>query len=100
MSKSNYAASKAAVIGYTKGMALEGAGYGITANAVCPGSIEKEGMGGARPPGFRERALQAIPLGRLGTTEDVAAAVVFLASDEASYITGSTIDVNGGLLMD
>lgn len=99
VSKSTYAASKAAVIGYTRGIALEGAEYGINANCVCPGGIEKEGMGGDRPPGFSEKSIQGIPFGRLGTPEDVASAVVFLVSDESSYVTGCTVDVNGGLLM-
>jgi 3-oxoacyl-[acyl-carrier protein] reductase len=100
ISKSTYAASKAAVIGYTRGIAREAAPYGITANVVCPGGVAKEGMGGGRPAGFEERAAADIPLGRLAAIQDVAAAVVFLATDGGRYITGSTIDVNGGALMD
>ena len=100
VSKSTYAASKAAVIAYTKGIALEGAEYGITANSVCPGWVDKEGMGGARPSDVREQAMKQIPLARGCTPEEIGAAVVFLVSEDASYMTGSTIDLNGGLLME
>lgn len=96
-----YAGSKAAMIGYVKGMAIECGPYGITANAICPGWIDwSDAWGekhGAAPAELRERARGLIPLGRTGTDEDIAGAVVFLASPFASYVTGVSLDVNGGL---
>ena len=96
--QANYAASKAGLIGFTKAVALEVASRGITANVVAPGLIETDmtqGMAGQARGQWEAR----IPLQRLGTPEDVAAAVCFLASDEASYITGQVLAVNGGLYM-
>jgi 3-oxoacyl-[acyl-carrier protein] reductase len=96
--QANYAASKAGLIGLTMAMAREVASRNITCNAVAPGFIET-GMTAVLSEEFKQRAVKMIPLGRVGTTEDVASAVSFLASDEASYITGHVLDVNGGMLM-
>jgi 3-oxoacyl-[acyl-carrier protein] reductase len=96
--QANYAAAKAAVIGMSKSLALEVAGRGITVNCVAPGFVATA-MTEALTPAQRERALAAIPLGRLGTPADVAAAVVYLASAEAAWVTGQTLHVNGGMAM-
>jgi 3-oxoacyl-[acyl-carrier protein] reductase len=96
--QSNYAAAKAGLIGLTKSLAQEMASRQITVNAVAPGFIETD-MTGALAAEVKEKALQAIPLRRIGTAEDVAAAVRFLASEEAGYITGHVLDVNGGMYM-
>ena len=94
----NYAASKAGVIGMTKSLAKELAGRNITVNAVAPGFIETD-MTAALPEAARAAALGAIPMARLGAPEDVARAVAFLASDEAAYITGQVLAVDGGMSM-
>ena len=94
-----YAGAKAALIGYAKGLAREGAPFGITANCVCPGWIDWGTKHAAAPPEVRAQALREIALGRTGTPEDVAGAVLFLASSLGDYVTGATIDVNGGLYM-
>jgi len=94
----HYGASKAAVIGLTKSLALELAGYNITVNAIAPGEIETD-MTASETAEERKKALELIPLGRIGQPEDVAYAAVFLASDRASFITGQTILVNGGEAM-
>ncbi|MBX3540441.1 MAG: 3-oxoacyl-ACP reductase FabG [Chelatococcus sp.] len=94
-----YAGAKAALIGYTKGLARECAPYGITVNCVCPGWIDWGEKHSGAPAEVRAQALKEIALGRTGTPEDVAGATVFLASGFASYITGATLDVNGGLYM-
>ena len=94
----NYAASKAGIAGFTKAVARELAPRGITVNAVAPGFIDTE-MTRAMPDRARESIGQLIPMERLGKPEDVAHCVGFLASDEASYITGQVIHVNGGMLM-
>ncbi len=96
--QANYVASKAGLIGLTKALAQEVASRNITVNAVAPGFIDTA-MTGALDPAARERLLPLIPLGRMGADLDVAHAVRFLASDEASYITGHVLDVNGGLRM-
>lgn len=93
-----YAATKAALIGVTKTLAREYASRNVTVNAVAPGFIDTE-MTTAIPDGAKTAMLQAIPLGRTGRAEEIAAAVAFLASDEASYVTGETLRVNGGMLM-
>jgi 3-oxoacyl-[acyl-carrier protein] reductase len=96
--QSNYAASKAGLIGFSKALAREVASRGITVNVVAPGLIETDMTRAITEQAQVDWAAQ-IPLGRLGTTADVAAAVCFLASDEASYITGQVLAVNGGMYM-
>jgi 3-oxoacyl-[acyl-carrier protein] reductase len=96
--QANYAASKAGLIGLTMAMAREVASRNITCNAVAPGFIETS-MTAALSEEFRQNAVKSIPLGRVGAPNDVASAVCFLASEEASYITGHVLNVNGGLLM-
>jgi 3-oxoacyl-[acyl-carrier protein] reductase len=96
--QANYAASKAGLIGLTMAMAREVASRNITCNAVAPGFIETS-MTAALSEEFRQTAVKTIPLGRVGSPNDVASAVTFLASEEASYITGHVLNVNGGLLM-
>lgn len=93
---SHYSASKAAVIGLSKSLAREYARFGITVNAVAPGWIDTEGWEGELD-GKREEYASKIPLGRLGSPEDVAKGVAFLASDDSEYITGITLPINGGL---
>lgn len=96
--QANYAAAKAGMIGMSKALAQELASRNITVNCVAPGFIATA-MTDALAQPQREKLLQAIPVGRLGQVADVAAAVVYLASDEASYVTGQTIHVNGGMAM-
>ena len=96
--QANYVASKAGLIGLTKALAQEVASRSITVNAVAPGFIQTA-MTEALDAAARDRLLPLIPLGRMGSAQDVAAAVRFLASDEAAYITGHVLDVNGGLRM-
>ncbi|WP_417254566.1 beta-ketoacyl-ACP reductase [Celeribacter sp.] len=91
----NYSAAKAGDIGFTKALAQEGARAGITVNAICPGYIATE-MVMAVPEKVRDSIISTIPVGRLGEPEDIARCVVFLASDDAGFITGSTITANGG----
>ncbi|WP_119304142.1 SDR family oxidoreductase [Dongia deserti] len=92
----HYSASKAGINGFIKAAALEFAPYGITVNGVEPGNILTEGVKEARSAAFIQSMQDMIPLGRLGTPRDVANAVLFLASDDAAYITGTTIVVDGG----
>lgn len=92
-----YAASKAALLGLTKSLAREYASRSITVNAVAPGFIETDMTAASITGEMKEGLLKSIPLGRTGRAEEVAAAVVFLCSDEAAYITGQTIRVNGGM---
>jgi len=94
----NYAASKAGMIGMSKSLAAEVAARGITVNCVAPGFIESP-MTDALTAAQKETILRVVPAGRLGTGADVAAAVVYLASAEASYVTGQTLHVNGGMAM-
>jgi 3-oxoacyl-[acyl-carrier protein] reductase len=96
--QANYAASKAGLIGFTKALALEIASRNVTVNAVAPGLIETDMTRGIAE-GAHAAWAEKIPLGRLGTPEDIAAAVCFLASDEAAYITGHVLAVNGGMYM-
>ncbi|MBI1341288.1 3-oxoacyl-[acyl-carrier-protein] reductase [bacterium] len=96
--QANYAASKAGLIGFTKAIAQEVASRGITANCVAPGFIETA-MTSGLPDAQREALLKSIPAGRLGEGADIASAVGFLASNEAGYITGQTLHVNGGMAM-
>jgi 3-oxoacyl-[acyl-carrier protein] reductase len=97
--QTNYAASKAGVTGFTKALAREVGSRNITVNCVAPGFIDTD-MTRAMNDAQRAALLQTIPLGRLGVVDDVASAVVFLASDGASYITGCTLHVNGGMHME
>jgi 3-oxoacyl-[acyl-carrier protein] reductase len=94
--QANYSAAKAGIIGFTKATAKELASRGITVNAVSPGFIDTDITSGL-PQNVNERYLEAIPLGRFGTPQDVAKVVSFLASDDASYLTGEVVRVNGGL---
>ena len=94
----NYAATKAGVIGMTKSLAKELAGRNITVNAVAPGFIDTD-MTAVLPDKAKEAILSSIPMARLGAAEDVASAVAFLASDEAGYITGQVLAVDGGMSM-
>jgi 3-oxoacyl-[acyl-carrier protein] reductase len=94
--QTNYSAAKAGIIGFTKATAKELGSRGITVNAVSPGFIETDITSGL-PQNMKEKYLEAIPLGRFGTPTDVAKVVAFLASDDASYITGEVVKVNGGL---
>ncbi|HAT34738.1 MAG TPA: beta-ketoacyl-ACP reductase, partial [Rhodospirillaceae bacterium] len=96
--QANYAASKAGMIGMTKSIAQEVAPRGITANCIAPGFIDTamtEGLGDS----IKEKLLGAIPAKRLGTSEDIAGAAVYLASDGAAYVTGQTLHINGGMAM-
>lgn len=97
--QANYAATKAGLLGFTKSLALEMASRNITANAICPGFIETDMTAAAMSDDLRAKAIERVPLGRLGTPDDIANAVVFLASDAASYITGQTLAVDGGWTM-
>jgi 3-oxoacyl-[acyl-carrier protein] reductase len=96
--QANYAASKAGLIGFAKSVALEVASRNITVNVVAPGMIETD-MTNAIAEKAREALVDRIPLGRLGAPDDVASAVCFLASDEAAYITGQVLAVNGGMYL-
>ncbi|MBS0560465.1 MAG: 3-oxoacyl-[acyl-carrier-protein] reductase [Proteobacteria bacterium] len=96
--QANYAAAKAGLIGLTKALAQEVAPRGVTVNAVAPGFIDTA-MTEVLPAAVREKMMAAIPLGRLGQPEDVAAAVAYLCADEAGWITGETLHVNGGMAM-
>ena len=96
--QANYAASKAAVIGFTKTVAREYASRSVTVNAVAPGFIDTA-MTQGLPTEVKEALQKQIPLGRLGTPADIAAAVQFLVSDEAGYVTGQVLHINGGMLM-
>ncbi|MBC8016734.1 MAG: 3-oxoacyl-[acyl-carrier-protein] reductase [Sporomusaceae bacterium] len=96
--QSNYAAAKAGVIGFTKSMAKELASRGITVNAIAPGFINTD-MTAVLSDQIKDELVTKIPLGRLGSSEDVAAAVLFLVSDSANYITGQTLNIDGGMVM-
>ena len=95
----HYSASKAAVLGFSKNLAREVSQYGITTNCVCPGLINTD-IWKSMSPEQAKPVIDAIPMGRPGEPEEVSAAIVFLASKEASYITGEEIDINGGSHMD
>ena len=97
--QANYAAAKAGLIGFSKSLAKEIGSRNITVNVVAPGFIDTD-MTRVLPEAQKEAMLQQIPLGRLGEADDIAAAVVFLASAAGAYVTGETLHVNGGMLMD
>ena len=96
--QANYAASKAGMIGFSKALAAEVASRGITVNLIAPGFIATP-MTDALDDGQKEGLLGRVPMGRLGEADEIAASTVFLASKEASYITGGTLHVNGGMAM-
>jgi acetoacetyl-CoA reductase len=91
----NYAAAKSGIHGFTKALAQEGAGKGITVNAIAPGYIDTE-MVRAVPEDVLRKIVARIPVGRLGKAEEIARGVLFLVSDDAGFITGSTLSINGG----
>ena len=93
--QANYAAAKSGIHGFTKALALEGATKGITANAIAPGYIDTD-MVRAVPEKVLEKIIATIPVGRLGHAEEIARAVLFLVADDAGFITGSTLSINGG----
>ncbi|MEJ1160248.1 acetoacetyl-CoA reductase [Prosthecomicrobium sp. N25] len=97
--QANYSAAKAGDIGFIKAIAQEGASKGITANAICPGYIATEMVMAVPEEVLKSKILPQIPVGRLGQPDEIARAVVFLASDEAGFITGSTLSANGGQYM-
>jgi acetoacetyl-CoA reductase len=97
--QANYSAAKAGDIGFTKALALEGARAGITVNAICPGYIATEMVMAVPKDVLEKNILPLIPTGRLGEPDEIARCVVFLASDDASFITGSTLSANGGQVM-
>ncbi|EPR10986.1 acetoacetyl-CoA reductase [Sphingobium indicum IP26] len=96
--QTNYAAAKAGVIGFTKALALEGAARNITVNAIAPGYTDT-GMVAAVPQEALKTVLATVPVGRLGTPEEIARGVLYLAEDEAGFITGATLSINGGKYM-
>jgi acetoacetyl-CoA reductase len=91
----NYAAAKSGIHGFTKALAQEGASKGITVNAIAPGYVATD-MVAAVPPNVLEKIVAKIPVGRLGTADDIARGVLFLVADEAGFVTGSTMSINGG----
>lgn len=95
--KTNYAAAKSGLIGFTKSLALETGRYNVTVNAICPGLIDTE-MSRAIPEKYVQKAVEQISLRRVGRTEEIASLVSFLSSEKSSYITGAVLDVNGGWL--
>ncbi|MCS3476836.1 acetoacetyl-CoA reductase [Bradyrhizobium elkanii] len=97
--QTNYAAAKAAELGFTRALALESARFGITVNAICPGYINTEMLAAVPADVMQNSILPQIPVGRLGQPEEIARAVAFLAADEAGFITGSTLSINGGQYM-
>ncbi|HZN50690.1 MAG TPA: SDR family NAD(P)-dependent oxidoreductase [Methylomirabilota bacterium] len=96
---SHYTAAKAAILGFTRHVALEVAGGGIRVNAVAPGTVATERVKALRTPEQTRRIAATVPLGRIGEPEEIADVVLFLASDAARYVTGASLDVNGGLVM-
>ena len=99
MGQANYSAAKAGLLGFTKAVAQEGAARGITVNVIAPGYIGTEMVQAIDPEVLKTKIIPQIPVGRLGTPEEIGRAVVFLASDEGGFITGSTLSINGGQYM-
>jgi acetoacetyl-CoA reductase len=99
MGQSNYCAAKAGEIGFTKALAQENAAKGVTVNAICPGYVGTEMVRAIPQEVLEKRILPQIPVGRLGEPKEVARCVLFLASEDSGYITGSTLSVNGGQYM-
>jgi acetoacetyl-CoA reductase len=99
MGQTNYSAAKAGVIGFSKALAQENATKGITVNVIAPGYVSTEMVQAGPDEVLKAKILPQIPAGRLGQAEEIAAAVVYLASDEAAWITGSTLTINGGQYM-
>jgi acetoacetyl-CoA reductase len=99
MGQANYSAAKAGEIGFVKALAQEGAFKNITVNAICPGYIGTDMVKAIAPDIIKSKILPQIPVGRLGEPEEIARSVLFLASDDAGFITGSTLSVNGGMYM-
>ena len=99
MGQVNYSAAKAGDLGFVKALAQEGARAGITVNSICPGYIATDMVKAIDPAVIEKNILPHIPVGRLGEPEEIARAVVFLASDDAGFITGSTLSANGGQYM-
>jgi acetoacetyl-CoA reductase len=99
MGQVNYSAAKAGDIGFVKALAQENANKGITVNAICPGYIGTEMVQAIDPEDLKAKILPLIPVGRLGTPEEIGRAVAFLASEEGGFITGSTLSINGGQYM-
>jgi acetoacetyl-CoA reductase len=97
--QTNYASAKAGILGFTRALAQEGARKNVTANAIAPGYCNTDMMATIAPE-ILQKIVAGIPVGRLGTADDIARAVVFLADEQAGFITGATLDVNGGQLMD
>jgi acetoacetyl-CoA reductase len=93
--QSNFAASKAGIHGFTMSAAAEGARHGVTVNSIAPGYVETEAIK-AMPEDVRNQIIATIPVGKLGKPEDIARAVAFLAADDAGYITGANLAINGG----
>ena len=99
MGQSNYSAAKAGLVGFTKALALENAFKGITVNAIAPGYIATEMVRAVPKDVLDRKIIPQIPVGRLGEAEEIARCVVFLAADDAGFITGSTLSANGGQYM-
>ena len=99
MGQTNYSAAKAGVVGFSKALAQENATKGVTVNVIAPGYISTEMVQAVPEEVLKTKILPQIPVGRLGSAEEIAAAVVYLASDEAAWITGSTLSINGGQYM-
>jgi acetoacetyl-CoA reductase len=91
----NYSAAKAGIHGFTKALALEGARFGVTVNSLAPGYTDTD-MVAAVPPQAMEKVIAKIPVGRLGKAEEIARGALFLVADDAGFITGSTVSINGG----
>jgi len=99
MGQTNYSAAKAGVIGFTKALAQENANKGITVNCICPGYIATEMVAAVAPEVLKTKILPLIPVGRLGEADEIAALVVYLASDQAGFMTGAVLSINGGQYM-